>query len=233
MSPPDYNQYVLEAVKAMPDGGVYSRYDDATIALGNSITIDNGVLKHDPNLAKPVYCSGASYEAFATVIGRLQQEGKLRLTDEAVNGLLVHMQPDGTDTWGRWNSNGPGTSRLFYELDLGMNTMDWKQAKPGDFMKIFYTDQIGQHERGHSVVYLGSFKKNGVDYYRYWSSQEPLGRGTKEYPRSQAYRVIFSRLQRPENLNNIPLMPKSDPYLASLLTTPSTIEEMREKIGLK
>lgn len=228
----DYNAYVLAAVKTMPDGGVYSSKDDATLALGKSITNDHGVVKEDPTVASPVYCSGASYEAFLRVIGRLQEEGKLKLTDDAVNGLLVNMQPDGTDSWGRWNANGPGTSRLFFELALGSNSMDWKDARPGDFMKIFYTDQIGKLEHGHSVVYLGTIRKNGADYVRYWSSDPPKGRGVTEIPKSRVYRAIFSRLLHPENLNNIPSMPKSDPYLASLLTTPSTIEEMREKIGL-
>lgn len=229
----DYNDYVVAAVKTLPDGGPYSKKDDATIALGKSLSVDHGLLKQEPSVACPVYCSGASYEAFIAVLIKLQQEKALQLRDEAMEGLLVHMQPDGTDTWGRWNANGPGTSRLFFELGLGMNTMDWKAAKPGDFMKIFYTDQIGKYEHGHSVVYLGTIKKNGTEYMRYWSSDPPNGRGVSEIPKSRVFRAIFSRLQHPENLNNIPSMPKSDPYLASLLTTPSTLDEMKEKIGLK
>jgi hypothetical protein len=229
----DYNDYVLDAVRAMPDGGRYSKLDDATLALGKSILNDRGVISQNPLLASPVYCSGAAYEAFIYVINRLQQEGKLNLSQEVVQGLLVHMQPDGTDSWGRWNSNGPGTSRLFFELGLGLNTMNWSDAKPGDFLKIFFTEHIGKLERGHSVVYLGSIERNGVEYFRYWSSDSPLGRGTHEMEKSRAYRVIFSRLQHPENLNRIPSMPVSDPYLASLLTTPSSLEEMQQKIGLR
>ena len=229
----DFNEYVLQAVKEMPEGGRYSKLDEATRALGRSIFNEKGFLKQNPLVASPVYCSGASYQAFIQVIGRLQQEGTIRLSEDAINGLLVNMQPDGTDTWGRWNSNGPGTSRLFYELGLGLNTIEWKDAKPGDFLKIFFNDQIGKLERGHSVVYLGSFKKDGVEYFRYWSSDSPLGRGSHELPKSRAVRVIFSRLQHPENLNNISSMPKTDAYLASMLTTSSTLEEMKEKIGLK
>ncbi len=229
----DYNDYVLEAVGELPSGGRYSKLDDATIALGKSIFNERGFVKQSPLVASPVYCSGASYQAFIHVISRLQQEGKLRLREEIVNGLLVNRQPDGTDTWGRWNSNGPGTSRLFFELGLGLNTMNWKDAKPGDFMKIFFNEHIGKLERGHSVVYLGSRVVNGVEMFRYWSSDAPAGRGTHEIAKSRAIRVIFSRLQYPENLNNIPSMPKSDPYLASLLTTPSSLDEMMRKIGLK
>jgi hypothetical protein len=228
----DYNDYVLAAVKVMPDGGVYSKKDDATIALGKAVTNEHGIIAQDPNVAKPVYCSGASYEAFVQVIGQLQKDKKLQLPDDIVDGLLVHMQPDGTDTWGRWNANGPGTARLFFELGLGANTMDWNAAKPGDFMKIFYTDQIGKYEHGHSVVYLGTEVKQGQTYVKYWSSDPPAGRGTTEILKSHVFRAIFSRLQHPENLTNIPSMPKSDPYLASLLTTPSTLDEMKGKIGL-
>lgn len=229
----DYNRLVLEAVGALPDGGVYSKRDDATIALGKSIYAENDRILQNPLVASPVYCSGASWQAFLYVISKLQAEGKIRLSREAVHGLLVNMQPDGTDSWGRWNSNGPGTSRLFYELGLGLNTMRFEDAKPGDFLKVFFNEHIGKLERGHSVVYLGMARENGVDYIRYWSSDAPKGRGEYRMRKSSAVRVIFSRLQNPEGLNQIPRMPKSDPYLASLLTTPSSLEEMKEKIGLK
>lgn len=229
----DYNSYVLDAVKAMPDGGRYSQADEATINLGKSIYVDQGLLKQNPLVASPIYCSGASFEAFVAVIGRLQQEGVIHLTDEALQGLLVNMQPDGTDYWGRWNANGPGTARAFFELNLGTNSLDWKDAKPGDFMKMWFTNEIGKYEHGHSVVYLGSFDKNGVPYFRYWSSDPPVGRGIHEVPRTHAARVLFSHLERPENLNNIPSMPKVDPYTASLLTTPSTIDEVKKMVGIK
>lgn len=228
----DYNQYVLEAVGALPNGGVYSKKDDATIALGKSIYAQNDRILQNPLVASPVYCSGASWQAFIHVISRLQSEGKIRLSAEAVQGLLVNMQPDGTDSWGRWNSNGPGTSRLFFELGLGLNTMSFADARPGDFLKVFFNEHIGKLERGHSVVYLGMVKRDGVEYIKYWSSDAPKGRGVNEMRRSSAIRAIFSRLQNPEALNNIPRIPKTDAYLASMLTQPSTEAEMKAKIGL-
>jgi len=229
----DFNQYVLEAVGALPDGGVYSKKDDATIALGKSIFVSSDqYIRQNPLVASPVYCSGASWQAFIHVISKLQAEGKIRLSAEAVQGLLVNMQPDGTDSWGRWNSNGPGTSRLFFELGLGLNTMNFANAKPGDFLKVFFNEHIGKLERGHSVVYLGLVKRAGVEYIRYWSSDAPKGRGISEMRRTSAIRAIFSRLQNPEALNNIPRMPKTDAYLASMLTQASTEAEMKAKIGL-
>ncbi len=228
----DYNRYVLDAVAALPSGGKYSKLDDATLALGKSIYAENDRIMQNPLVASPVYCSGASWQAFIQVISRLQAEGKIRLSREAVQGLLVNMQPDGTDSWGRWNSNGPGTSRLFYELGLGLNTMRFEDAKPGDFLKVFFNQHIGRYERGHSVVYLGMVREKGVDYIRYFSSDTPAGRGIYKMRRSSVVRAIFSRLQNPEALNNIPRMPRTDAYLASMLTQPSTEQEMREKIGL-
>ena len=227
----EYNDYVLRAVKAMPDGGTYSKLDDATRALGKSIWSNNGLIYQNPFVASPVYCSGSTYQVFIEVIRQLQGEG-LRIDERSINGLLVNMQPDGTDTWGRWNSNGPGTSRLFFELGLGKNTMNWNEGKPGDFLKLFFNEHIGRLERGHSVVYLGTVVRKGVAYLRYWSSDAPAGRGTYEMPKSRIVRAIFSRLEHPEALNNIPSMPVTDPYLASMLTESSTVAEMREKIGL-
>jgi hypothetical protein len=36
-----------------------------------------------------------------------------------VCGIISSSQRDGAGIWGRWNANGPGTARLFYELGLG------------------------------------------------------------------------------------------------------------------
>jgi hypothetical protein len=63
--------------------------------------------------------------------------------------------PDGESLWGRWNANGPGTARLFYELGLGRNFTSFSAARPGDFLKIFWTDAVGKNENGHSVIFLG------------------------------------------------------------------------------
>ena len=94
---------------------------------------------------------------------------------------------------GRWNANGPGTARLFYELRLGTNSTDFSSAKPGDFMKIFWTPEVGNTEHGHSVVYLGTETKNAEPYVRFWSSNVPAGYGEKSVPAEQNRAGIFSR----------------------------------------
>jgi hypothetical protein len=72
-----------------------------------------------------------------------------------MENLLIRGQGDGVGIWGRWNANGPGTARLFEELHLGKNFTSFEEARPGDFMKIFWNDNIGGTESGHSVIYLG------------------------------------------------------------------------------
>jgi hypothetical protein len=116
-------------------------------------------------------------------------------------------------------------------LGLGRNFTDFAQAQPGDFMKIFWNDEVGKLEHGHSVIYLGMEKQDGVDYVRFWSSNVPAGYGEKSVPRSKIVRAIFSRLETPANLERIEQAPDIDAYLSSLLTRRSSFEEAREKCG--
>ena len=144
---------------------------------------------------------------------------------------MIRGQRDGEGIWGRWNANGPGTARLFYELGLGRNFDDFAEAERGDFMKIFWSPEVGRAEHGHSVIFLGMEKKMGLDYVRYWSSNIPFGYGEKSVLRSKIVHAIFSRLIAPEKLSDIATVPRVDPYLASLLRVRSSYEEARAKCG--
>jgi hypothetical protein len=146
--------------------------------------------------------------------------------------LIIRDQRDGEGIWGRWNANGPGTARLFRELGLGQNFDNFDQAKPGDFMKIFWSRQVGKSEHGHSTIFLGTENRLGVQYVRYWSSNIPSGYGEKSVPRSKIAYAIFSRLQTPANLARINTAPSVDSYLASLLRARSSIAEAGTKCGL-
>ena len=146
--------------------------------------------------------------------------------------LIIRDQHDGEGIWGRWNANGPGTARLFHELQLGRNFDNFDQAKPGDFMKIFWSRQVGRNEHGHSTIFLGIENHPDGQYVRYWSSNVPSGYGEKTVPRSKIAYAIFSRLQTPANLARINSAPFVDTYLASLLRTRSSIAEAGAKCGL-
>jgi hypothetical protein len=229
-NPTNANRLVLKCLHQMPGGGGYSTSSNANRELRNAVTIRNGILEIQPTHATPSYCSEATYLVFLKALSALQSSHQLSLSPEIVNALKPNGQPDGTGIWGRWNANGPGTSRLFFELGLGPNFTELSQAVPGDFLKIFWNDGIGATEHGHSVIFLGHEDKNGVRYLRFWSSNLHEGYGEKSVPLSQVHRMLFSRLEHPENINR-PL-PRTDNYLSSMEHRSSTPVEMAEKCGI-
>jgi hypothetical protein len=227
-----FNELILEQIRTMPQGGRYSASSFATSRLQQAVTLESGRLNVTPETAFPSYCSGATYLVFLKAIEALRDRGGLMLDQATVASLMVRGQRDGQGIWGRWNANGPGTARLFHEMNLGKNFDDFAEARPGDFMKIFWSSEVGKTERGHSVIYLGMEKNAGVDYVRFWSSNIPGGYGEKSVPRTKIVHAIFSRLDSPENLSRAVEAPSVDKYLASLLSTRSSYDEAKSKCGM-
>jgi hypothetical protein len=151
----DYNSLVLEQIKQMPRGGRYSVSRFAKIRLQSSAHFESGKFFILPSQASPSFCSGATYLVFIRTIESLRARGQLRLEYSTLERLIIREQRDGEGIWGRWNANGPGTARLFHELQLGQNFDNFDRAKPGDFMKIFWSRQVGRNEHGHSTIFLG------------------------------------------------------------------------------
>jgi hypothetical protein len=228
----DYNNLILEQIKQMPQGGRYSVSHFAKIRLQSSAHFESGKFFILPSAASPSFCSGATYLVFIRTLEALRARGELHFDYPTLEQLIIRDQRDGEGIWGRWNANGPGTARLFYELGLGQNFDKFDQAKPGDFMKIFWSRQVGKTEHGHSTIFLGTENRFGVQCVRYWSSNVPSGYGEKSVPRSKIAYAIFSRLQTPANLSRINGAPSVDSYLASLLRTRSSIAEAGNKCGL-
>jgi hypothetical protein len=226
----DYNDLVLDQVKQMPQGGRYSVSHFAKIRLQSSAHFESGKFFIIPS--GPSFCSGATYLVFIRTIEALRERGQLRLEYDTLERLIIRDQHDGEGVWGRWNANGPGTARLFHELRLGRNFDNIDQAKPGDFMKIFWSRAVGRNEHGHSTIFLGIENKPDGQYVRYWSSNIPSGYGEKSVPRSKIAYAIFSRLEAPTNLARINNAPLVDTYLASLLRGRSSISEAGSKCGL-
>jgi hypothetical protein len=218
----DWNAAVLEAIRTMPAGGGYSATSEASARLRAAADLRGGALVVRPAIARPSYCSGATYLVLLKVVAQAQTGGAVSI-DAAP--LLPAMQRDGEGVWGRWNANGPGTARLFHELGLGKNFTGWEEARPGDFLKIFWRDAVGAHEHGHSVVYLGTEVQGGVECVRFWSSNKPGGYGEKIVPKSKIARALFSRLEHPERLALAANLPRIDTYLASLLERDSSFAE--------
>lgn len=227
-----FNDTILDQIRHMPVGGKYAATRFATIRLQSAAHFESGKFFILPSAASPSYCSGATYLVFMKTIEAARANGSLHLDFATLEQLMIRNQRDGQGIWGRWNANGPGTARLFYELKLGKNSDDFDEARPGDFMKIFWSSEVGKYERGHSVIFLGTEKKFGLDYVRFWSSNIPLGYGIKSVPRSKIIHAIFSRLETPANLTRISGVPETDAYLAGLLTRRSSFAEAKAKCGM-
>ena len=226
------NALILEQLRKMPSGGKYSVSHFAKIKLQSAAHFESGKFFVIPKAPYPSFCSGATYIVFIKTIEAMRERGQLQLDFATLNHLVIRDQRDGEDIWGRWNANGPGTARLFYELGLGRNFTDFEQAQPGDFMKIFWNKNVGRRESGHSVIFLGTVNRPDGEYVRFWSSNIPGGYGEKEVRRSKIANAIFSRLQTPANLSRIHDVPATDSYLASLLRKKSNFAEATKKCGI-
>jgi hypothetical protein len=228
------NELIIESIQSIPSGGEYRADANAISLLRQAVTISDRRLQIIPDLARPSFCSSATYLVFLTVMDRLHREQRVQLPEPALTALLIQGQPEGEGVWGRWNANGPGTARLFHELGLGRSFCDPATALPGDFLKIWWNEEIGSKERGHSVIYLGMEQtESGEMGVRYWSSNKPGGFGEAVAPMSKVKRMLFSRLETPRAVANAPRLPRIDRYLADMLKRRSTEDEMFQKCGLR
>lgn len=227
----EFNAAVLRAIERMPSGGGYATNSTAKQNLASAIRADKERISVQPAAAQPSFCSSATYLVFVSVLSDLAERGLTYLSEDDARALRVTGQQDGEGVWGRWNANGPGTARLFAETGLGQNFTDWNLAQPGDFMKIFWTREVGSRERGHSVIYLGRETIKGVEHVRFWSSNQPGGYGEKSVPRSKIAWAIFSRLERPARVSRFVGLSKIDPFLASMLKRSATWEEVGSQCG--
>jgi hypothetical protein len=237
----DYNALVLQSIAEMPSGGEYKLNKAASDALTKSITTKDGRLHVAVDAAAPSYCSGATYQVFLKTLQKLQTDGKIEMSPATARSLGTRPEgswlADGHGVWGRWNANGPGTAGLFSDLDLGYNFADnsFVEAKPGDFMKIFWKEDVGKKEFGHSVVFTGVLPVGAtgskVEQVCFWSSNSKMGYGKKCVPRENMKNAIFSRLTKPENIQGAGQGELSDrnDYLASLLSKESSFKEALSK----
>ncbi len=146
----EINDVVLEQIRTMPSGGGYATNLAAHQGLASSVTVfglgaDPAaknltrllLRRHLPRFPKDAFrpCKKQSADSLAGDLAGPYP----RLRPDSTDTL-----PDGESLWGRWNANGPGTARLFHELKLGRNFTDFADARPGDFMKIFWTDAVGK-----------------------------------------------------------------------------------------
>lgn len=228
-----WNEAVLRAIEKLPLGGGYSVGRDAKKALQTAVSWEDEKPAIRPREAQPSFCSGATYMALLVALATEQKAGHLSLTPTVWRKLIVEGQGDGEGVWGRWNANGPGTARLFYESGVGRNFTEWGQAQAGDFLKIFWNESIGAEEKGHSVVYLARGIVDGEDTVAFWSSNESEGYGVKQVAFSKIKRAVFSRLEHPERLSRVLDLPEKDEFLASLLEKSVAPKAAAKACGLR
>ena len=180
--------------------------------------------------ARPSFCSSACYLLLLKALETWDsgRSGPV-ISERAWLALMPRIgQHDGDGPWGWANANGPGFAVLVHSLGAGVNFEDWGQARPGDFMKIFWTDHIGRRESGHLTVLV----KDGGDEVTFWSSNVPDGYGARTVPKSKIKRVIFTRITRPERFNLAPSI-GHHAWLASLLKQDVSMKEVRRHCGMK
>jgi hypothetical protein len=228
-----YNKTILATLAKMPQGGGYSTSRETMNRMVKAVSIPQGKLCVRPQQAQPSFCSEAIYLLLLASLEELAQKYHWQYHPDSVAQLVPHPgQADGVGAWGIWNANGPGAAFFFHETKTGENFTDLKKAQPGDFLKFFWSEEIGCKERGHLVLYLGTTERPSGTYLRFWSSNIPKGYGVKEVQLAHLHHLIFSRLTAPEALEK-PLSPlPKNRYLANLLTQPSSFRGACQVAGI-
>lgn len=223
------NAEVLTAIKSMPSGGGYEASQAAVDRLAASVKLENGVITQNTKAAGKSFCSGATYLVFLRVIEKLRLRSPNFLPAEKLSRFANLGVDDGEETFGRWNANGPGTAKLFADLDCGVNFTSYAHARSGDFLKMWWTEAIGGKERGHLVVYLSQTPTT----LTYWSSNIPNGYGKKTVEKSKIKHHLFSRFTTPKNLPNATRLSKKDPFLADMLRKDFTWAQVSKACKVK
>jgi len=230
-----FNVKILQAVEEMPIGGNYAATKEANRNLASSIQIDGENFTIVPELAKPSYCSSATYlvflKALSNTIDSIADPLKKK---ELIQKLRVNGQADGFGIWGRWNSNGPCMAKLIADAKIGRSFWNYEDAKAGDFLKIWWKDAIGKDEAGHSVVFLGFTVNNeGEHGIEIWSSNKPNGYGRKFVPFVKIHHTLFTRCEAPENIEKLTELTPVDTFLRQMLIRNTSISEINAVVGLE
>jgi hypothetical protein len=228
----DFNAMVLDIIKTLPKGGGYSRGGSFQLPTITAHNIGGNRMEMRVYDGFPSHCTSATYAVFARLVAVLQDNGTINLTADHIGALDAKSRmPDGTtlvDGQGPFqifNSNGAGVAALLKHTGAGINFRDDKllNARAGDFLKLFWNENVGASEQGHQVIYLGHKTVGSRDMICFWSSQrqnkkkrsggtEALyfpadeggnvvdGYGEVCRPRSDVKEMIFSRITCMQNL---------------------------------
>jgi hypothetical protein len=184
----DYNAMILDIIKGLPSGGGYSRGGSFQLPTITAHNIGAGRWEMRVYDGFPSHCTSATYAVFARLIAVLQDKGRIALNGEQIATLSAkNRMPDGTSlvdgqgTFQIFNANGAGAAALLKHTGTGVSFRDDKllHARAGDFLKLFWNDNVGASEQGHQVIYLGHKTAGSRDMLCFWGSQR---QGKKKRP---------------------------------------------------
>ena len=232
----DYNKMILDIIKAMPKGGGYTlSVSELQLPTITANSVGGGKWEMRVFEGHPSHCTSATYTIFAQLAATLQNGGRINLSPTEIESLAIqHSMPDGkarVDGQGPFqifNSNGAGAAALIKHTGTGISFRDDKfvYARPGDFLKLFWNENVGATERGHQVVFLDHRTVEGREMVCFWGSQhqkhdkrreggsEPLyypmaagdevvdGYGEVCRPRGDIKAMVFSRVTCMEHLGD-------------------------------
>ncbi len=177
----DYNKMILDIIKDMPKGGGYTLSDgELKLPTITSNAVGDGKWEMHVFEGHPSHCTSATYTIFAQLAATMQNGGQINLTPAELESLAIqHTMPDGkrrVDGQGPFqifNSNGAGAAALIKHTGTGISFRDDKfvYARPGDFLKLFWNENVGASERGHQVVFLDHRTVAGREMVCFWGSQ--------------------------------------------------------------
>jgi len=202
-----YNLLVLKAVDivqahAMDGGGYFTgmKTRPTESPIGYELKLFGKSLLTPPRTTS--YCSGSSYGVLIEALNLIFPDGASLIPDDRYESLRMQ-EPDGgrredeIKFWGKWNDDGWGTQYALVQYSGMGEEVIPERARPGDFANIAWTSGVG-----HSVVFLGWYKKNDQLGMVFWSSQKSTnGFGDVVMcPLSRVKSVKFVRLTHPERL---------------------------------
>ena len=230
----DYNKMILDIIKAMPKGGGYTlNVNELQLPTITANSVGDGKWEMRVFEGHPSHCTSATYTIFAMLAATLQNGGRINLTPPELESLAIQptmpdgkARVDGEGPFQIFNSNGAGAAALIKHTGTGISFRDDKfiYARPGDFLKLFWNENVGATERGHQVVFLDHRTVAGREMVCFWGSQrqkhdkrreggsEPLyfpmadgdevvdGYGEVCRPRGDIKAMVFSRVTCMEHL---------------------------------
>jgi hypothetical protein len=202
-----FNLAVLKAIDivqahAMDGGGYFTgmKAKPTESPIGYEVKLFDKPLLDPPRTTS--YCSGSTYGVLIETLNLIFPDGGSKISPDRYESLRIQ-EPDGSRRedqikfWGKWNDDGWGTQYALVQYSGMGDEILPEHARPGDFANIAWTSGLG-----HSVVFLGWFKKDSQLGMVFWSSQKSTnGYGDVVMcPLSNVKSVKIVRLAHPEKV---------------------------------